>query len=176
MKRGLEQKKTNEVIGFFNSVQECALFSCGYVDNCLRRSIEFCMNLHSSLIRSRRSIGISHGQPECIFSVYSGEGSCGVGVRIQHQVIAAHLFPIEFNSIIVGITGLFTRHDDANRIGSSVAIMRNHKMNRVIKEVLAHAGLTRNVEMASSDVRDTRPIMPPPWSKIFVILSQSQYS
>ena len=39
--------------------------------------------------------------------------------------------------------------------------MSNQKMNRVIKEVLAHAGLTRTVEMASSDVRDTRPIMRP---------------
>ena len=53
--------------------------------------------------------------------------------------------------------------DPVNRIltkynGRLPKVMSNQKMNRVIKEVLAHAGLTRNVEMASSDVRDTRPI------------------
>ena len=75
----------------FNSVQECALFLCGYVDNRLGRSIGFCMNLHGSLIRSRRSIGISYGQPEGIFTIHSGEGSCGIGVGIQHQIIATYL-------------------------------------------------------------------------------------
>jgi len=56
--------------------------------------------------------------------------------------------------------------DPVNRIltkynGRLPKVMSNQKMNRVIKEVLAHAGLTRTVEMASSDVRDTRPIKQP---------------
>ena len=39
--------------------------------------------------------------------------------------------------------------------------MSNQKMNRVIKEVLAHAGLTRTVEMASGDPQNTKPIRTP---------------
>ena len=56
--------------------------------------------------------------------------------------------------------------DPVNRIltkynGRLPKVMSNQKMNRVIKEVMAHAGLTRTVEMASSDVRNTRPIKRP---------------
>ena len=39
--------------------------------------------------------------------------------------------------------------------------MSNQKMNRVIKEVLAHAGLNRTVEMASGDPQNTKPIRTP---------------
>lgn len=45
--------------------------------------------------------------------------------------------------------------------GGLPKVMSNQKMNRIIREVLALAGLPSPVEMASSDLRDRAPHQPP---------------
>ena len=58
--------------------------------------------------------------------------------------------------ILDPVCRILTKHN-----GRLPKVMSNQKMNRMIKQVLAHAGLTRIVERPSSDVRDTRPIKLP---------------